>query len=103
MDNNSDVRVCLKRTLFFKSHVCFEPVRPRVIQGVLEFLELDSPFYKDIKININNLPLQLFSNIQNNEIATNIIEKKQSYTKYEEVTSTLNDNKEKRWLTLACL
>ena len=59
---------------------------------------LHNPFYKDIKINIYKLPLLWFNNIRNDEVATAFIEKEQSNIKYEEITSTLNGNKE---ITLA--
>ena len=35
MDQNGVARVCLKKSLNFKFHVYFQPVRPRVIQSVL--------------------------------------------------------------------
>jgi len=56
MDNNGVVQVALKKKLNFKSNVYLESVRPNVIRDVLNYLKMINSLYKNIEINLTNIP-----------------------------------------------
>ena len=64
-DSNGLVIVKLKRKLEYKGHVYFEPVRPGIIIGVLQYLKINNHLYSDIEIVPSNIPRSL--NIENEE------------------------------------
>ena len=49
-DSNGLVTVKLKRKLEYRGHVYFEPVRPRLILRILQFLKKNNPLYHDTDI-----------------------------------------------------
>ena len=55
-DSNGIIVVKLKRKNEFRGHVLFEPVRPRLIESILNYLKLSNHLYRDIKIAMENLP-----------------------------------------------
>ena len=70
MDSNGVVQVALKKKMNFKSNVYLESVRPNIIRDVLNYLKLVNPLYKDIEINLENIPsnwINLSSNIESDE------------------------------------
>ena len=67
MDNNEVVQLCLKKRLNFKSRALFEAVRPKVVHGVLDFLEKNNALYYDIDINLDNIPKNWVNTIETNE------------------------------------
>ena len=70
MDNNGIVQVALKKKLNFRSNVFLEPVRPNLIRAVLQYLKIVNPLYKDIEINIQNIPEE-WLNLECNEVSNN--------------------------------
>ena len=55
------ILVKLKRKLYFKGHVYFEPVRPQRVRAALEFLRKVNPLYQDVIINDTNINPDLLS------------------------------------------
>ena len=60
-DNNGLVLLKLKRKLSYHGHVLFEPARPDVVKSVLCYLKENNFLYKNIVINIDNIPVDLLS------------------------------------------
>ena len=60
-DSNGVVMVKLKRKLMYRGHVYFEPVRPDVIKTALNFLKEHNLLYRDITINISQIPDNLLA------------------------------------------
>ena len=58
-DSSGFVVVKLKRKLSFRGHVYFEPVCPESLYQALLYLKENNPFYRDISINMNNIPNEL--------------------------------------------
>ena len=55
-DSNGLMIIKLKRKLDYKGHVCFEPIRPRIVIGLVEYLKLHNHLYKDVTIVPDNIP-----------------------------------------------
>ena len=66
-DSNDQVIVKLQRKLEYRGHAYFEPVRPRLILTILQFLKKNSPLYHDIDINLSNIPDCLVQHNKENE------------------------------------
>ena len=66
-DSNDLVIVKLKRKLEYRGHVYFEPVHPRLIFRILQFLKKNNPLYPDININLSNIPDCLTQHNKENE------------------------------------
>ena len=60
-DNNVIVHVKLNRKLEYNGHVYFESVRPQFINDLLHYLKINTHLYRDISINIENIPRNLLS------------------------------------------
>ena len=60
-NNNGIVLVKLKRKLEYNGHVYFESVRPQFINDLLHYLKINNHLYRDISINIENIPRNLLS------------------------------------------
>ena len=58
-DSTGLIIVKLKRKLSFKGHVYFQAVSPEAIKMALNYLKENNPLYKDISINISNIPNEL--------------------------------------------
>lgn len=58
-DSNGLIVVKLKKKLEYRGHVYFEPVRPRFIKGMLEYLKHNHELYRDITTEPNNIPENL--------------------------------------------
>ena len=67
MDNNGIVQVALKKRMRFKSNVYFEAVRPEFIREILLYLKENNTLYSDIEINVENIPENWVSTINNND------------------------------------
>ena len=66
-DSNGLVILKLKRELEYQGHVYFEPVRPRFIFRILQFLKKENALYHDIDINLSNIPDCLAQHNKENE------------------------------------
>ena len=64
-DSNGVIIVKLKRKEAFRGHVLFEPVRPRLIESLLQYLKKHNHLYRNIEIDIENIPEELLSKIGN--------------------------------------
>lgn len=62
------ILVKLKKKLSFKGHVYFEPVRPEKLKSALLYLKANNNFYKDIEINLYQIPLELLNIDKDEEI-----------------------------------
>ena len=60
-DSNGLIMVKLKKKLIYRGHVFFEPVRPDIVQRVLEYLKENNPLYSDVTINTEGIPPELLS------------------------------------------
>ena len=49
-DINGLIMVKLKKKLIYRGHAFFEPVRPNIVQRVLEYLKENNPLYTDVTI-----------------------------------------------------
>ena len=58
---NGIVIVKLKRKLEYKGHVLFEAVRPEMVSKLLTYLKSINPLYKNIGVDLNNIPSELKS------------------------------------------
>ena len=54
-DSTGLMIIKLKRKLDYKGHVYFEPIRPRIVMGLLEYLKLHNHLYKDVTIVPDNI------------------------------------------------
>ena len=61
IDNNCNVK--LKRKAAYRGHVLFEPVRPRLIERLLQYLKKLNHLYRNMEIDIENIPEKLLSQI----------------------------------------
>ena len=61
----------MKRKNEFRGHVLFEPVRPRITESFLNYLKLNNPLYRDIKIALENFSSR-YPNLQNELSEDNI-------------------------------
>ena len=64
-DSNGVIIVKLKRKAAYRGHVLFEPVRPRLIESLLQYLKKHNHLYRNIEIDIENIPEELLSQIGN--------------------------------------
>ena len=60
-DNNGIVLVKLKRKLEYRGHVYFVGVRPEFILIILQYLKLNNLLYKNVIINVENIPDELIN------------------------------------------
>ena len=60
-NSNGIVIVKWKRKIEYKVHVSFEAVRPEMVAKLLIYLKRITPFYKDIGVDLNNIPSELES------------------------------------------
>ena len=52
-DSNGVIIVKLKRKAAYHGHVLFEPVRPRLIESLLQYLKKHNHLYRNIEIEID--------------------------------------------------
>ena len=64
-DSNGVIIVKLKREATYRGHVLFEPVIPRLIESLLQYLKKHNHLYRNIEIDIENIPEELLSQIGN--------------------------------------
>ena len=64
-DSNGVIIFKLKRKAAYHGHVLFEPVRPRLIESLLQYLKKHNHLYRNIEIDIENIPEELLSRIGN--------------------------------------
>ena len=64
-DSNGVIIVKLKTKAAYRGHVLFEPVRPRLIESLLQYLKKHNHLYRNIEIDIENIPEELLSQIGN--------------------------------------
>ena len=64
-DSNGAIIVKLKRKAAYRGHVLFEPVRPRLVVCLLQYLKKHNHLYRNIEIDIENIPEELLSQIGN--------------------------------------
>ena len=64
-DSNGVIIVKLKRKAVYRGHVLFEPVRPRLIESLLQYLKKHNHLYRNIEIDIENIQEELLSQIGN--------------------------------------
>ena len=62
-NSNGVIIVKLKRKAAYRGHVLFEPVRPRLIESLLQHLKKHNHLYRNIEI--ENIPEELLSQIGN--------------------------------------
>ena len=62
----------MKRKVEYREHVLFEPVKPRIIESLLNYLKANNHLYRDMEIDIENLPIG-YSNLQSGETEDNKI------------------------------
>ena len=62
-DSNGVIIVKLKRKAAYHGHVLFEPVRPRLIESLLQHLKKHSHLHRNIEIDIENIPEELLLQI----------------------------------------
>ena len=55
------ILVKLKRKLFFKGHVYFEPARPQRVRATSEFLQKVNPLYQEVLTSDTNINPDLLS------------------------------------------
>ena len=55
----------LKRKAAYRGHVLFEPVRPRLIESLLQYLKKHNHLYRNIENDIKNIPEELLKQIGN--------------------------------------
>lgn len=55
-DSNGVIIVRLKRKVEHRGHIICEPLRPTIIESVLNYLRLNNNLYWDIEINMENSP-----------------------------------------------
>ena len=60
-NSNGIVIVKLKRKLEYNSHVLFEVVRPEMVAELLTYLKNINTFYKNVGVDLNNIPSELKS------------------------------------------
>lgn len=66
-DSNGIVVIKLKRKLEYRGHVYFEIVRPDFVLRLLQYLRSNNHLYKDVEINMDNIPNELISLNDENE------------------------------------
>ena len=64
-DSNGVIIVKLKRKVAYRGHVLFEPIRPRLIESLLQYLKKHNHLSRNIEIDIENIPEELLSQIGN--------------------------------------
>ena len=64
-DSNGVIIVKLKRKATYRGYVLFEPVIPRLIESLLQYLKKHNHLYRNIEIDIENIPEELLSQIGN--------------------------------------
>ena len=64
-DSNGIIIVELKRKAAYRGHVLFDPVRPRLIESLLQYLKKHNHLHRNIEIVIENIPEELLSQIGN--------------------------------------
>ena len=64
-DSNGVIIVKLKRKAAYRGHVLFEPVRPRLIESLLQYLRKHNHLYRNIETDIENIAEELLSQIGN--------------------------------------
>ena len=64
-DSNGVIIVKLKRKAAYRGHVFFEPVRPRLIESLLQYLRKHNHLYRNIETDIENIAEELLSQIDN--------------------------------------
>ena len=64
-DSNGIIIVKLERKAAYRGHVLFEPVRLRLIESLLQYLKKHNHLYRNIEIDIENIPDELLSQIGN--------------------------------------
>ena len=64
-DSNGIIIIKLKRKAAYRGHVLFESVRPRLIESLLQYLKKRNHLYRNIEIDIENIPEDLLSQIGN--------------------------------------
>ena len=58
-NSNGIVVVKLKIKLEYKGHVFFEGFRPEMVAKLLTYLKSINPLYKNIGVDLNNIPSEL--------------------------------------------
>ena len=74
-DSNGLVVAKLKRKLSYHGHLYFEAVRPESVRMALKYLKENNPLYRDIRIDVNNIPNELTEmthTIQNNKQSSSL-------------------------------
>ena len=66
-DSNGLVVVKLKQKLSYRGHVYFEAMHPESVHMALKYLKENNPLYRDIHIDVNNVPNELTDAIQYNK------------------------------------
>ena len=64
-DSNGVIIVKLKRKAAYHGHASFEPVTPRLNESLLQYLKKHNHLYRNIEIDIDNIPEELLSQIGN--------------------------------------
>ena len=64
-DSNGVIIVKLKREATYRGHVLFEPVIPRLIESLLQYLKKQNYLYRNIETDIEDIPEELLSQIGN--------------------------------------
>ena len=64
-DSNGVIIVRLKRKAGYRGHVLFEPVRPRLTESLLQYLKKHNHLYRNIEMDIENIPEELLSQTGN--------------------------------------
>ena len=64
-DSNGVIIVKLKREATYRGHVLFEPVIPRLIDSLLQYLKKQNYLYRNIETDIEDIPEELLSQIGN--------------------------------------
>ena len=64
-DSKGVIIVKLKRKAAYRGHMQFEPVRPRLTETLLQYLKKHNHLYRNIKIDIENIPEELLPQISN--------------------------------------
>ena len=71
-DTNGVIVVKLQRKVEYHAHVLLEPVRPRIIESSQNYLKLSNDLYRDIEIDMKNLPEGLLNLQKNSFLEENI-------------------------------
>ena len=67
MDNNGIITVSLKKRMKFKSNVYLEPVRPDLINEILQYLKQVNPLYENIEIDTERIPPNFLNSVGSDE------------------------------------